>query len=573
MLKGLAARKLRTALTALAIVLGVAMVSGAFVFTDRIERAIDTLFTGAYRGADAVISGNDVVDSSVGGDATVPAELLATVAALPDVEAASGGIVDVARLLDRQGTPISNRASAVGVSIDALASATRFNPLRLTAGRWPSGSTEIAIDSGTAEGHGFQVGDTIGVATGGSVRQFTIGGVAEFTGLRSTGSVTLAIFDLPTAQDLFDKTGQLDEILVAAEEGVTQEALVSVLQSLVPTGAEVVTGPAQVKTEASGTDKQVAVIQKLLLAFGGIALFVGAFVIFNTFSITVAQRMRELATLRTLGASSRQVLISVVVECILIGLLASVAGLFLGLALARALAALSVAAGTDLPDGGAVLATRTVVVSILVGVVITLAAGLVPALRATGVPPIAAMREGATLPKSPLARHTPRIASAAIALGAAAVSIGLFAGGLDLTARLVLLAVGGLVLFVGVAMIATVLVKPIVSVLGWPLQRLAGTAGRLARENSMRNPGRTAVTAAALMIYLALVSFVAVLGHGMRASFTNGVDRVVRADYVVIADDSLSPLPAEVGEALAGQPDVETASSVRRDSARAFGSD
>jgi putative ABC transport system permease protein len=572
-LKGLAGRKLRTGLTAMAIVLGVAMVSGAYVFTDRIDKAIDALFTGAYRGSDAVISGNDIVESSTSGDATVPADLVATVAAFPEVETASGGIVDVARLLDQHGTPISTRGSAVGVSVDASVSASRFNPLALTAGRWPSRSTEIAIDGGTADNHGFDVGDTIGVTARGPVRQFTITGIAEFVGLRSTGEVTLAIFDLPTAQDVFDKPGQLDEILVAAVDGVTQEALVEQLQSIVPAGAEVVTGPAQVKAEASHTDKQVALIQKVLLAFGGIAVFVGAFVIFNTFSITIAQRTRELATLRTLGASRRQVLASVVVESVLIGLLASVAGLFVGLVLAKALAALSVAAGTDLPDGGAVLATRTVVVSLLVGVVITLIAGLAPALRATRIPPVAAVREGATLPKSSLARYIPRIAAAAIGLGSGAISVGLFLGGLSLTTVLVLLAFGGLLLFVGVAMISTALVTPIASVLGWPTQRLAGTAGRLARENVTRNPARTAATAAALMIYLALVTFVAVLGHGMRTSVTNGVDRVVRADFVVTADDGISSLPPAVGEAIAELPEVVTVSSVRQDSALAFGSD
>ena len=218
----------------MAIVLGVAMVSGAYVFTDRIDKAIDTLFTGAYRGSDAVISGNDLVQSSAGGEATVPAELVATVAALPDVEAASGGIVDVARLLDQDGAPISTRGSAVGVSVDASASASRFNPLTLTAGRWPSRSTEIAIDGGTAEKHGFDVGDTIGVAARGPVRQFKIAGIAEFVGLRSTGEVTLAIFDLPTAQGVSDKPGQLDEILVAAADGVTQEMLVEQLQSIGP---------------------------------------------------------------------------------------------------------------------------------------------------------------------------------------------------------------------------------------------------------------------------------------------------------------------------------------------------
>jgi putative ABC transport system permease protein len=572
-LKGLAGRKLRAALTALAIVLGVAMVSGTYALTDRMDRAVDALFTGAYTGADAVVSGKTVVETSASGDATVPAALLDQVAALPEVEAASGGIIDTARLIDRSGKPISTRDSAIGLSVDARPSARRFDPLRLTAGRWPSGATETAVDADTAEKHDLAVGDRIGVATRGPVRRFTITGVARFTGLNSTGKLTLAIFDVPTAQALFGKTGRLDEIWAAGKDGVSPQELVRTLQPLAPAGGEVATGAAKVKAEAKGSDKQVAIVQKLLLAFGGIALFVGAFVIFNTFSITIAQRTRELATLRTLGASRRQVLASVIVESIAIGVLGSVIGLLLGLGLDRGLAALSAAAGNDLPDSGAVLATRTVVVCLLAGVLITLVAGLFPALRATRVPPVAAVREGATLPTSRLARYTPQIAAAAIALGAGVISVGLFAGGLGATEMLALLAFGCLVLFVGVATISTALVKPLASVLGWPGQRMAGAPGRLARENSLRNPGRTAATAAALMIYLALVTFVAVLGQGMRTSVTDGVDRVVAADYVVTGDDYVSPLAPAVGEALAALPEAGTVSSVRRDSASAFGSD
>ncbi len=192
---------------------------------------------------------------------------------------------------------------------------------------------------------------------------------------------------------------------MAANHGVSPEALVRKLRPLVPAGVEVATGRAQVKAESKGSDEELARIQKFLLAFGGIALFVGAFVIFNTLSITIAQRTRELATLRTLGASRRQVLTSVVAESIIIGVLGSLAGLMLGLGLDRGLAALVAAAEDDLPDSGAVLSPRTVVVSLAVGIVITLVAGLLPALRATRVPPIAAVREGATLPPSPLARY------------------------------------------------------------------------------------------------------------------------------------------------------------------------
>jgi putative ABC transport system permease protein len=569
-LKGLIGRKLRTALTLLAIVLGVAMVSGTYVFTDTIEKAIDTLLTDAYTGSDAVITGKDVVEASTSGDATVPGGLLATVQALPDVEAASGGIVDFARLLDKQGEPISTPNSALGLGIDA--SAPRFNPLRLTEGRWPSGSNEVAIDVGTAGKESFAPGETIGVANRGTVRRFTISGIADFSSLDSIGALTLAIFDIPTSQAFFGKSDRFDEIYVAAKDGVSPDALVREIEPLLPGDAEVATGEAQTRSEAKGTNEELAIVQKILLAFAGLSLFVGGFVIFNTLSTTIAQRTRELATLRTLGASRRQVLGSIVLESLALGIVASVIGLVAGPALAKGLSALFVAGGQDLPQTGAVLAPRTIVVSMLAGILITVASGLVPALRATGVPPIASVREGG-LPPSPLAPYAPYIAGTAIALGVGLLGLGMFGPGLSVRAVLLLLATGCLVLFLGVATISSRLVKPIAAIIGWPGAQVAGTPGRLARENSVRNPGRTAATASALMIGLALVTFVAVLGQGLRNSIGDAVEQAVRADYVVTADDSFSSLTPDAAKALAAQPGVAAVSGVRQDSARVFGTD
>jgi putative ABC transport system permease protein len=569
-LKGLGGRKLRAALTTLAVVLGVAMVSGTYVFTDTMEKAIDTLLTEAYTGSDAVVSAKDLVELPAGGRPTVPSELLAEVKALPEVDAVSGGIVDAARLIDKNDRAIATRDGAVAVSIDAAE--PRFNPLRLTDGRWPAGSRQVAIDVSTAAKHGFAVGETIDIAGPGPVRRFTITGIAEFTTLDSLGGLTLAMFDPATAQAFLGKAGRFDEILVAAKDGVSPDELVRAIRPILPAGAEVATGQAEVASQAKGTNEDIAVVRKFMLAFGGLALFVGAFVIFNTLSTTVAQRTRELATLRTLGASRRQVLGSVLLESLVIGAAGAAVGLLLGPGLAKGLSALFGAVGQDLPESGMVIAARTVVVSLLLGVLITLVAGLVPAFRATSVPPIAAVREGA-LPRSPLARYLPHVAAGTIALGAGVLGFGLFAPGLSVTSVLLLLALGCLVLFVGVALISSRLVTPLASILAWPAARLAGAAGRLARRNSMRNPGRTAATASALMIGLALVTFVAVLGAGLRSSLGGAVERVVRADYVVTSDDGFSPLTPQAGMALASQPGVETVSGVRQDSARVLGSE
>jgi putative ABC transport system permease protein len=561
-LKGIAGRKLRAALTTLAVVLGVAMVSGTYVFTDTMEKAIDTLFTDAYTGADAVVSAKDVVDLAAGETSrpTVPAALLDGVKGLPQVAAASGAIVDVARLIDRNGTPISTREGAIGFSVDPAL--PQFNPLRLVEGGWPSGAQQIAIDPDTARTSGFAVGDTIRVATRGPLRRFTISGLAEFTSVDAGGALTLAIFDPPTAQELFDKSGRFDEILVGAKESVSPEQLVRAIAPILPSGAEVATGDAEIAAQSKGSNEDIALVQRFMLAFGGLALFVGAFVIFNTLSTTVAQRTRELATLRTLGASRGQVLGSVVVESFVIGAVGSALGLVLGPALAKGLNAFFAAAGQIVPQAGAVIETRTIVVSLLVGVLITVIAGLFPALRATSVPPISAVREG-SLPQSVLAPYAPYIAAATIALGGGVLVYGMFAE-LTVTWVLILLAVGCLVLFIGVALSSSRLVKPLAWLLAWPAAR-TGMAGRLARDNSVRNPARTAVTASALMIGLALVTFVAVLGQGLRDSMGAAVESAVRADYVLSG-----PLTPEVGKALAAH---GTVSAVREDSARAFRSD
>ena len=275
------------------------------------------------------------------------------------------------------------------------------------------------------------------------------------------------------------------------------------------------------------------IIRYFLLGFGAIALFVGAFVIFNTLSITVAQRTREFATLRTLGASRKQVMRSVVIEGLVIGLLASVVGLFAGVGIAKAMNALI---GGDLPEAGLVFAPRTIVISLLLGTVITLLASIMPALRATRVPPIAAVREGSTLPPSRFAAHSLKSAVVVIAGSVAAISVGVFASGLGTMGVVLLLGLGILSLFLGVALAAPHLVKPLTRLVGLPARRSGGIAGDLASANSVRNPSRTASTAAALMIGLTLVTVVAVLGAGLRSSVESAVTDQVDAAYIVDGD-------------------------------------
>jgi putative ABC transport system permease protein len=646
-LKGLAGRKLRSALTALAIVLGVAMVSGTFVLTDTIQQGFDRIFGVTYKNTSAVITSKQLFGSQQNRLQGFSASLLPRVRRLPGVAAAVGSVADEAQLIGRNGKPLqTGGAPNLAFSVDPSPKSQRFNPLSLVDGTWPRGPGEIAIDASTAGKKHYRVGDTIGAVTRLPERQFRITAIVKLGGTSSIGGATLAIFDVPTAQTLFDKRGRFDAIRIAASAETSEAALVQRVRAILPPGTQVRSSSEQAKSDAKDVNTFIGFLQKALLAFAGIALFVGAFVIANTLSITVAQRAREFATLRTLGANRRQVLASVMFEALAVGVLSSVVGLFAGLGLAKALNALFVAIGIDLPRSGTVFATRTVIVSLLIGVVITLAASFRPALRATRVPPIAAVREGAVLPPSRFARYGPVTSLALIAVAVALLVYGTFGHDLPTVRRLIALGVGVLLLFFGVALFAPRVVRPLaaalnpvarwagvaLNVLVWPTWSLpfwllrhglwgpgGGTrrAGSLAlgavlnplllaivllmglrraltrwrpewpadfpgvlaepatvavaSRNARRNPQRTASTAAALMIGLALVTFVALFAQGLRQPFEDAVNKLFVGDYAVTATNNFSPFTAVAPDTLKRVPGVEAVSGVRAGEGRAFG--
>lgn len=573
-LKGLAGRKLRAALTGVAIVLGVAMISGTFVLTDTIKAAFSTVFTTVYAKTDAVITGKVAFGNSNTSNNLPPSfseSLLGQVRNLPGVAQADGGITDTAHLVGRDGKVISSGGSpGLAFSVHAHGD-QRFNPLTLVSGTWPVGDHEVAIDEHTASKDDYKVGQTIGVVATGPTKQYRIAGIAKIAGISSLGGATMAIFDFPTAQRIFHKEGKLDSIDIAAKKGTSPTELVNEIKPILPPTAEVRTAAGQAKQATKDTNGFLSIINDFLLAFGGVALFVGTFVIANTLSITIAQRTRELATLRTLGASRRQVLMSVLLEALVIGIVASISGLFLGLALAKGLNALFVHFGLNLPQAGTVFATRTIVVALLVGIVVTLLAALRPAIRATRVPPISAVREGAVLPTSRFARFSVQAALLTIGGAVALMLVGLFVGGLSTTQRLLSLGVGAAAVFIGVAMLAKTLVPPLARVLGWPAKEIGGAAGELARGNAMRNPQRTASTASALMIGLALVTLVSVLASGLKTTFNNAVNSVFKGDYALTATDNFSPISIASEQALRNVPGVNTVAGVRAGDGKAFG--
>jgi putative ABC transport system permease protein len=574
-LRGLLGRKLRAALTAFAIVLGVAMVSGTFVLTDTIKSAFSTVFTTVYQNTDAVITGKSAISTSNNGNSpttpSLPASLLTRVRALRQVAEASGGISDTAQLVGRNGKVISS-GGAPGLAFSYSPAGKRFNPLTLTSGRFPTAPDEIDIDSSTASKHDYKVGDPIGVVARGPVEQYRIVGTVQIGGVSSLGGATMAIFTLPEAQRLFNKVGMYDSISVAANHGYTPQDVVNAIKPLLGPSAQVKTGQAQAQQATKDTSGFLNIFQDFLLAFGGIALFVGSFVIANTLSITIAQRTRELATLRTLGATRRQVLRSVLIEAFVIGTLASIVGLFLGLLLAKGLNSLLVSFGINLPQTSTVFKTRTIIVALAVGIVITMLAALRPALRATRVAPIAAAREGALLPPSRWAKYSTHAAYGTIVSAVALMLIGLLVSSLSTGVRLLAVGLGAIGLFLGVSMLAPKLVPPLVRVLGWPASRIGGSAGKLAQGNSARNPARTASTASALMIGLALVTLVGVLAAGLRTGFKSSVDKAFVADYAITATNNFSPISLASERAARRVPGATAVVGVRAGEGRAFGS-
>jgi putative ABC transport system permease protein len=563
-LKGLLGRKLRATLTAFAIVLGVAMISGSFVLTDTLGKSFDGIYDESYKSTDAVISSKQAVKTEDGATEApaFSARILQEVEDLPGVRQAQGSIEDEARLVDKTGEPIGKAGAGMAIAFDTTADQSQ-NPLKLVSGRWPRGDGEVAVDKSTADKQHFAVGRTVGVFADGPVRRYEVTGIVRYGEVDSIGGATITAFDLSTAQRLFGKQGKLDLIRVSAGNGVSEAELVRQIRPLLSETTQVKSAQAQAAADSKETQDGLNFIKYFLLGFGGIALFVGSFVIANTLAITVAQRMRELATLRTLGASRRQVLGSVVLESVVVGIVGSAIGLFLGLGIAAGLNALLKATGIELPSESLVFSTRTILVSLGVGTLIALLASLRPALRATRVEPIAAVREGAVMPTSRFARYALPVSLVVIAAAVGLSSWSVFAHGLDIKVRLFGLGGGILLLFVGVAMVAKRLVRPLAYVLGIPGARLGGTAGKLARQNAMRNPSRTASTAAAVMIGIALITFVAVLGQGVRSSFTSAVDELFVSDYALVASGDEGAVSNGAAHALAKAHGVQVVSEIR----------
>jgi putative ABC transport system permease protein len=560
-LRGFMQRKLRVLLTGIAIALGVALMAGTYILTDTINHAFAEVFGAAYAKKAVVVTEKETLGGSE--VSVLNAATLARVRAVPGVAGASSDISTRAALLTTGGKRLTS-GGAFGL-VDGL-QPPRFESFTAAKGHLPSTADEVAIDEATAQREHLQLGQQIVIAGRAPARRYTIAGIARFAGSESFGGTSVVLLIPEQAQYVADEPGRYNSINVAASSGVSPAELATRVRAALPATLTVRTGAQEAANQTSELEEKLGFLRTFLLVFAYVALFVGAFIIFNTISITVAQRTREFGLLRTLGASRGQIMRAVVEEGVLLGVVGAVIGLFGGIGLAPALDGLFKAFGADLPDNGTVLEARTVIVSLGVGIVVTVIAGFFPALRATRVPPMAAMREGVAIPPRPLPTRRMLIARFVTGLMLALFAGIVFGHGIGVLV-LIALAVRGTRLYVrlrrgGERPARHYRVVPaLANAIGW-LVSWRGITARLARENSVRQPGRTLVTALALTIGLGLVAFISVLAAGTKATIDSAVSRSFAGNLIVQNTQGEGAVPAAVAPAVRTVPGVGAVTAI-----------
>ena len=558
-LQGLLAHKLRLALTALAIVLGVTFISGTFVLTDTLHNTFTTLFGRIYQNVDFEVRGTAAFSSNNGGAGAtrkpIPQSIATSVRHVPGVAYAQGTVNGYAQFVSPDGKAISNGgAPTLGFSYDPN---PQLAALRLSQGTAPTSSHDVVMDAGTAQKYHFKVGDHVRVLLSGPPQTFTLSGIVRFGTANNLAGATIAAFNLPVAQRLFREVGHYYAIDILTSPGADKSTVQHAIAATLPKGVEVVTGQTVANEQSNDVNQSLSFFSTALLVFAFISLFVGGFTIFNTFSITVGQRTRELALLRIVGASRQQVFRSVLAEAVIVGTVASLVGLGLGVVAALGLEALLKGFGITLPSGPLVLEGRTIIVALLVGVGVTVVSAVGPARRAVRIPPVAALADYRA-DEEESSRRRIVVGSVIALLGVASLLFGLTKPAIELVG------LGAFAIFIGIGMLAPVVARPMASVIGRPLARVFGIAGKLGRENSMRSPRRTAQTASALMVGLALVATIAVFGASLSKSATSSVDNAVSANYIITssAQGGAGGFSNSVSSAAAKVPGVTAVSTV-----------
>ncbi len=551
--KGLLAAKARFVMTALAVIIGTGFVAGALTFGDTLQQGFDRLFTSIVGSADVVIRAEEPEDGPGPGPtaaepASFPPEVVDRLDALEEIALVDGEVEGVAIVIGDDGEP-TGQFGPPTLGYSAFVH-EELDPAELRTGRWPDTAGEIAIDAGTARAQGWDIGDDVGLVLDGPVERPEVVGIFGLGELDNLAGASVVVLDRETALARLGTDGELTAAYAMAAPGVGEAALLDAVRAELGEGFRVQTAAEVVAEQQEAFGPFVEVFSIALLVFAAVALLVGSFLIFNTFTIVLAGRLRELALLRAVGASRGQLFGSVLGEAALVGAVGGALGAGFGLLVARGLQAVLGTIGIELPGDQLVVLPRTVGVAIAVGAVITLLAALVPARRAVSIPPVAALSEVAVA--APSGRGWIRNVLGALLLVAGVVA---------LTATLLgdagptILGVGAVALFLGVAAMSALIVRPLARLLGGPSAAL-GVSGELARANATRNPRRTAATASALMIGLALVSFVSIFAASLQGTVSETIERSFRADAIVQAG-TLAGVPPTALDAVAEVDGVE----------------
>ncbi|MGW6917560.1 ABC transporter permease [Kitasatospora sp. NPDC054939] len=555
-LRNVLAHKGRLLMTALAVMLGTAFVAGTMIFSDTFGRAMAKSASKSYTDVSVQVvdraagSHADPETRSEAGKATLTDETVRQLSALPGASAARGVVTGFTGVADRSGTLIGRPWSAKGANY-APGPDGRDARYPIAEGKGPTGGKEVALDRRTAEKGGFKVGDTVRVASNGPVVEARVSGIFTTDDPVVNTGGTLTLFDRATAQQLLLEPGRYSGIAVTAKPGTTEDALLAEVRKRIPAGEQfdAETGKQLKDDEQKMITRNTEDMRTMLLAFAGISLFVGIFIIANTFTMLVAQRTKELALLRAIGAARKQVTRSVLVEALVIGTGSAVAGLLVGIGIGSGMQSLIGALDDGMPTGPLVIAPNTVVVTLVVGILVTVLSALMPALRASRIAPVAAMSSGdqPATQKSLVLRNT--VGALATAAGVALIGYGASLGNNDGRSPV---AGGALLAMIGIFVLLPLLSRPVIALVGPLLGRLAGTPGKLARQNAVRNPRRTAATAAALTIGLSLVAGLTVIGSSIGSALDKAVTSAMKADYLVSAANGMSlsrTVPAEIAKA------------------------
>ena len=557
-LRGVVAHKWRLALTAVAVVFGVGFASASFILTDSLKKSFNDLFTELSEGIDLQVRSSVAFGDDIGATRDpLPVELVDTIASVDGVERVVGNVSRTVDLLDADGEVLSAGGPTLAVSWQGDAG---LGGGTLIEGSNPNGPDQMVLDKATAKRASFEVGDTITVVGPNGKRDFTIVGLVGQGDSDGFAGAILTGYDLDTAMDFLATDGRVDTIDVALTDGTDVDAVQDALAAALPDGTESITGEELAKETADAINQVVGILGNVLLGFAVVILLVSAFLIVNTFTIIIGQRMRELALLRAVGASGKQVRRMLFGEALVVGIVSSIVGLGFGVLVSRGLVALFNSFGGGFPPAGTVITLRTLIAVIVVGVGVTVLASLLPARRASRIPPVAAMHPEAGFASLQSTRRA-FIGVATTVTGAALFLIGIFVRPGGTIGTLVAAGLGAVLVFIGMGSVSTTFAKPAAGAIGAPIARAVGLPGRLGRENAQRSPRRTASTAAALMIGVALISSVSLIASSVRATFVDQLEQSITADFFITGGNF--GLPPAFGEELAQLDELSAVSPFR----------